>query len=148
MLESDEISVRPHILICAVEQYAEGLRPPFENDNLPEMLQHIIKNPDSKIKLVPGADWMMCAPCPALDKELGACALAVKGGGGLANQLRDLRTLKTLGLKFGDSMKAKDLYKLIFKKVKNTDKICTFNGIYLLSGKTDAVQITKVDSLW
>jgi len=130
MYNADEIRVRPHILICAVEQYAEGLRPPFENDNLPEMLQYIIKNPDKRIKLVHGADWMICAPCPVRDTELNACALAVKGGGGLANQLRDLRTLKTLGLKFGDSLKAKDLYKLIFDKIKTTDEICTFNGIY------------------
>ena len=130
MLNAEEIKVRPHILICAVEQYSEGIRPPFENDNLPEMLQHIIKNPDIKIKLVEGADWMMCAPCPVLDKELGACALAVKGGGGLANQLRDLRTLKKLGLKFGDSLPAKKMYKLIFEKIKTTDEICTFNGLY------------------
>lgn len=130
MFNSGEIRVRPHILICAVEQYAEGLRPPFENDNLPEMLQHIIKNPDKKIKLVQGADWMMCAPCPVRDPGLNACALAVKGGGGLSNQLRDLRVLQKLGLKFGDSMKAIDLYKLIFEKVKTTDEICTFDGIY------------------
>jgi hypothetical protein len=130
MFKAKEISVRPHILICAVEQYAEGIRPPFENDNLPEMLQHIIKNPDLKIKLVRGADWMMCAPCPVRDIRLNACALAVNGGGGLSNQLRDLRTLKTLGLKFGAKMKAKDLYKLIFERIKTTNEICTFEGIY------------------
>jgi hypothetical protein len=130
MFKAKEISVRPHILLCAVEQFAEGLNPPFENDNLPEMIQHIIKNPEQKIKLVQGADWMICAPCPVRDIDLNACCLAVKGGGGLSNQLRDLRLLKTLGLKFGDSMKAKDLYKLIFEKVKTTNEICTFEGIY------------------
>ena len=130
MFKAEEISVRPHILLCAVEQYAEGLNPPFENDNLPEMIQHIIKNPGQKIKLVKGADWMICAPCPVRDTKLNACCLAVKGGGGLSNQLRDLRLLKALGLKFGDSMKAKDLYKLIFDRVKTTNEICTFEGIY------------------
>jgi hypothetical protein len=130
MTGAEEIRVRPHILICAVEQYAEGIRPPFENDNLPEMLQHVIKNPDVKIKLVQGADWMMCAPCPVRDTQLNACALAVKGGGGLSNQLRDLRTLKKLGLKFGDSLKARDLYKLIFERIKTTNDICTFEGVY------------------
>lgn len=130
LFKAEEISVRPHILLCAVEQFAEGLNPPFENDNLPEMIQHIIKNPGQKIKLVQGADWMICAPCPVRDIELNACCLAVKGGGGLANQLRDLRLLKALGLKFGDIMKAKDLYKLIFERVKTTNEICTFEGIY------------------
>ena len=130
MFKAEEISVRPHILLCAVEQYAEGLKPPFENDNLPEMMQYIIKNPNIKIKLVQGADWMICAPCPVRDPVLNACSLAVKGGGGLSNQLRDLRMLKKLGLKFGESMKAKDLYKLIFKRIKTTNEICTFEGIY------------------
>ena len=130
MFQAKEISVRPHILLCAVEQYAEGIKPPFENDNLPEMLQHIIKNPNLNIKLVQGADWMMCAPCPMRDTRLNACTLAVQGGGGLSNQLRDLRMLKILGLKFGTSMKAKDLYKLIFKRIKTTNKICTFEGIF------------------
>ncbi len=130
MFKAEEISVRPHILLCAVEQYAEGLNPPFENDNLPEMMQHIIKNPEQKIKLVKGADWMICAPCPVRDIQLNACCLAVKGGGGLSNQLRDLRMLKVLGLKFGDSLKAKDLYKLIFERIKTTNGICTFEGIY------------------
>ena len=69
-------------------------------------------------------------PCPVRDTKLNACCLAVNGGGGLSNQLRDLRLLKALGLKFGDSMKAKDLYKLIFERVKTTNEICTFEGIY------------------
>ena len=64
MYKVGEISIRPHILLCAVEQYADGLRLPYGNDNLPEMLEHIIKIPTTKIKMFQGADWMMCAPCP------------------------------------------------------------------------------------
>jgi len=129
MLRAEEISVRPHILLCAVEQYAEGVRPPFEYDNLPEMIQHIIKNPELRIKLVPGADWMMCAPCPGRDPGSNAC-IQEKGHGGLTNQLRDLRTLQKLGLKFGDSVKARDLYKLIFEKIKTTNEICALEGVF------------------
>jgi len=129
MFKAEEISVRPHILLCAVGQYAEGLRPPFENDNLPEMLQHIIKNPNLKIKLAQAADWMMCAPCPGRDPGLNAC-VHFKGHGGLINQLRDLRVLQKLGLEYGTSMKAKDLYKLIFEKIKTTNEICAFEGIF------------------
>lgn len=130
MLKAEVIDIRPHILLCAVEQYAEGLNPPFENDNLPEMLQHIIKNPNQKIRLVQGADWMMCAPCPVRDSALNACVLAVRGGGSLSNQVRDLRMLQKLGLGFGETMKAKDLYKLIFERIKTTNEICTFEGVY------------------
>lgn len=129
MFKAEEISVRPHILLCAVEQYAEGLRPPYGNDNLPEMLQYVIKNPNLKIKLAQAADWMMCAPCPGRDPGLNAC-VHTKGHGGLANQLRDLRVLQKLGLKYGASMKAKDLYKLIFEKIKTTNEICALEGIF------------------
>ena len=45
MQHADAIPVRPHILVCAVCQYGEGSRPPYETDNLPEMLQFILKNP-------------------------------------------------------------------------------------------------------
>ena len=127
--KSEEISVRPHILLCAVEQYAQGLRPPYENDNLPEMLQHIIRHPDLKIKLAQAADWMMCAPCPGRDPGLNACVHS-KGHGGLANQLRDLRVLQKLGLKYGTSMKAKDLYKLLLEKIETTNEICALEGIF------------------
>ena len=129
MLKADEIRVRPHILVCAVEQYADGIRPPYETDNLPEMMQLIIKNPDIKIKLVEGADWMMCAPCPSRDPVFNACILA-EGHGGLDNQLRDLRLLRKLGLKFGQSMKARDLFRLIFERIRTTNEICTFEGIF------------------
>ena len=65
MQHADAIPVRPHILVCAVCQYGEGSRPPYETDNLPEMLQFILKNPQAQIKMADNADWMMCAPCRA-----------------------------------------------------------------------------------
>lgn len=129
MYRADGISVRLHILLCAVEQYADGLRPPFKNDNLPEMLQHIIKNPTVKIKMAQAADWMICAPCPSRVPGLNAC-MHVEGHCGLENELKDLRVLQKIGLKYGDSMKAKDLYKLIFDKIKTTNEVCALEGIF------------------
>jgi hypothetical protein len=129
MYRSEEISVRPHILLCAVEQYAEGVMPPYENDNLPEMMQHIIRNPEVKIKLVEGADWMICAPCPGRESRSNSC-IHGKGNCGLSNQLRDLRMMQKLGLKYGTSMKARDLYKLIFEKIKTTNEICALEGTF------------------
>lgn len=129
MYQAQEIRVRPHILLCAVEQYADGIRPPFESDNLPEMIQHIIKNPHLSITLAEGPDWMMCAPCAGRDPNNNTC-IQVKGHGGLTSQLRDLRVLQVLGLQFGQTMNARELYALIFEKIPTTNDVCTLRGAF------------------
>jgi len=123
MYEAEVITIRPHILLCAVCQYGRGVRPPFKPDNLPEMIQHILKHPDTPIKLVEGADWMMCAPCPGRVPELNACG-HVLGSGGLSNQKRDLDMLQILGLTYGSTLPARQLYRLIFEKIPSTQPIC------------------------
>ena len=121
------ITIRPHILVCAVCQYGGGTRPPFRPDNLPELLQLILKEPDTLITMAEAADWMMCAPCDHRAPELGAC-VNVKGSGGLVNQLRDLRTLQILGLTYGSTVNARELYRLIFEKIPSTVEICRFDA--------------------
>ena len=123
MYKAEAISVRPHILLCAVCQYGSGTRPPYPEDNLPELIELILKEPDTLITMVPCADWMMCAPCPCRAPELNAC-VNNKGSGGLPNQMRDLRVLQKLGLTYGSTLKAKDLYKLIFERIPGTLEIC------------------------
>lgn len=121
------ITIRPHILVCAVCQFGGGARPPFKPDNLPELIALIRKEPDVLITMAEGADWMMCAPCPNLAPEIGAC-INVKGSGGLTNQLRDLRVLQKLGLTYGSTMKAKELYKLILERFPSTVEICRMDS--------------------
>ena len=117
------VPVRPHILVCAVCQYGDGLRSPYKEDNLPELLDLIInRNPDLPIKMAPGADWMMCAPCPGRNPELSCCT-HVWGSGELDSQQRDLNLLQKLGLKFGSTMKARELYRLIFERITTTHGI-------------------------
>jgi len=121
---AEEVTIRPHILLCAVCQYGGGTRPPFKADNLPELLDLILhKNPDVRIKMARQADWMMCAPCPARVPKLNAC-VNVLGSGGLSNEKRDLDMLQILGLEFGSTMKARDLYRLIFEKIPTTQEVC------------------------
>lgn len=117
---AEEVPVRPHILVCAVCQYGEGLRPPYKEDNLPELIQLILtKKPGLTIKMARGADWMMCAPCPGRIPSLNSCS-HVWGNGELDSQKRDLDLLQLLGLQFGSTMKARDLYALIFDRVTAT----------------------------
>lgn len=125
---ADVVTVRPHILLCAVCQYGGGTRPPFKADNLPELMQLIfVKNRDFSIRLAEAADWMMCAPCPSRVPGLNAC-VNVLGAGGLSNQKRDLDMMQKLGLRYGSTMKAKDLYRLIFEKIPSTQDICKREG--------------------
>ncbi|MEM2885338.1 MAG: hypothetical protein QXF24_04535 [Thermoproteota archaeon] len=121
------IRVRPHILVCSVCQYGSGVRPPYREDNLPELLQLALKEPDTLVTMAEGADWMMCAPCPNRAPGLNACG-NVKGSGGGTNQLRDLRTLQKLGLTYGATLKAGELYRLIFERIPSTLDICRFES--------------------
>jgi hypothetical protein len=121
---AQEVTIRPHILLCAVCQYGGGTRPPYPADNLPELLELILtKNPDVRITMARQADWMMCAPCPQRVPTLNACVNAL-GSGGLSNEKRDLDMLQKLGLHFGSSLKARELFRLIFERIPTTQEIC------------------------
>ena len=123
MEKAQPIDVRPHILLCSLCQYGAGTRPPFAEDNLPELVQMILKKPDIRIRMAPHADWMMCAPCPYRVAATRAC-VNNKGSGGLPNQMRDLRVLQKLGLTFGSILPARELYRRIFKRIPGTLEIC------------------------
>jgi len=128
MARVDAIRIRPHILLCAISQYGQGIRPPFKEDNLPEMIQYLLKNPDTSITLVSGADRMMCASCPHRVTEFNGCVTGTFGTGGLYNELKDLNVLQILGLSYGTTMKAKELYELIFKRIPSVVGVCAFAG--------------------
>ena len=123
MYNSESVEVRPHILLCSVCQYGNGIRPPFNEDNLPELIALIIKKPKTRISLVSHAGWMMCAPCPYRVDACNGCVNNM-GSGGLPNQLRDLRVLKKLGLSYGMTINAIELYSLMFKRISGTLEIC------------------------
>ena len=121
---ADVVTIRPHILLCAVCQYGGGLRPPYKADNLPELLDLILhKRADLRIKFARQADWMMCAPCPNRAPGRNAC-VNVLGSGGLSNEKRDLDMLQILGMEFGSVVKARELFRLIFEKIPTTQEVC------------------------
>ncbi|MFZ4695284.1 MAG: hypothetical protein ACOYMV_09180 [Verrucomicrobiia bacterium] len=118
------IRIRPHLLMCAVCQYGMGIRPPFEADNLPEFLQLVLGKPQTLVTLVNGADGMMCGPCKRRAADTGAC-VNVGGTGGLSNELRDLNVLQLLGLGYGSTLKAGELYRLLFERIPSSKATCT-----------------------
>jgi hypothetical protein len=128
MRAAAEIPIRPHLLLCAVCQYAGGTRPPFKPDNLPEFLQMVLTDrPDVPVRLVRQADWMMCACCPKRVPALNAC-VNILGSGGMSNEKRDLDTLQKLGLRFGSVLPARELYRRIFATITTTREICARPG--------------------
>jgi hypothetical protein len=127
MKKARSIRIRPHLLMCAVCQYGMGIRPPFEFDNLPEMLVLLKEQPRTPITLVPGADWMMCGPCKRRDPDKGSC-VNVSGLGGLANDLRDLNVLMLLGMKYGDTLPADELYERLFRQIPHTAPTCSMDA--------------------
>ena len=129
LYSAKEVRVRPHILLCSICQYAGGARPPFKEDNLPELLELVLKkNPEVPITLVRGADWMMCAPCPSRVPELNACVCGPIGSGGLYNELKDLNVLQRLGLSFGATLKARELYRLILERIPTDAGVCALEN--------------------
>jgi len=64
--------------------------------------------------------------CPRAP-NLNAC-VNVLGSGGLSNEKRDLDMLQRLGLTFGSSMPARELFRLIFERIPSTAEICRRDG--------------------
>lgn len=124
-----EINMRPHLLLCAVCQHGHGIKPPFPEDNLPEFL-HIVfnENPDIMITLVPGADWMMCAPCPWRSPDHNACVTGRNCSGGLYNQIKDLNVLQALGLTYGVKMKAGEFYQMALERIPKVEWVCALDN--------------------
>jgi hypothetical protein len=124
-----EINMRPHLLICAVCQYGRGFRPPFAEDNIPEFLDIVLnENPDIMMTMVPGADWMMCAPCPWRAPEHNACITGRNGSGGLYNQMKDLNVLQALGLTYGAKITAADFFRLTLEKIPTVEWVCALDN--------------------
>ena len=128
MREVDVVPIRPHLIGCSICQYGSGLRPPFRDDNLPELLATVLTDrPDLRVKLVSGADWAICGPCPHRNPQLGWCVIGQIKAGGLYNELKDLNVLQSLSLTYGTVMKARDLYRLFLEKIPTVVGVCALD---------------------
>ncbi len=127
--KASHVSVRPHLLLCAVCQYGRNIRSTFPEDNLPEFLETLFgDNPDISVTLVREADWMMCAPCPYRNPLLNSCHTGRNGSGELYCQMKDLNVLQALGLSYGTTMKARDFYRHAFEKMPTTAWVCALDN--------------------
>ena len=123
--EAKTLQIRPHHLMCMSCFYGGKMEnlAPIKEDNLFEAIDAIHKNPEIPITLVAGC-CMICPPCSRYDPKTNLCL----GGRSMAlrDQKKDLDTLQKLGLKYGDTLPAKKLYKLLYERIPSTRDICGY----------------------
>lgn len=122
MYNAEKLLIRPHHLLCMTcfHKGREKLAP-IKEDNLFEAIDIIQKNPDIPITLKQGC-CMICTPCSSYNSEIDCCTAG--NGMGLRDQKKDLDVLQKLNLKYGDTIPAKKLFKLLFDKIHSTKEIC------------------------
>jgi len=120
---SERLYIRSHHLMCMACYYNGGKgNIPRENDNLYEATKRIQENPDVEITLVEGC-CMLCDPCDGYDPKTHRC---VHSGGLIRDYKKDLDVLQKLGLMPGATMKAKELYDLLFERIPSTRDVCGY----------------------
>lgn len=122
--ESNHLTVRAHHLMCMTGFLARTDRDkPLAVDNLYEIWQKIVENPLIPITLIEGpGDCMVCPPCYGYNPESKLCFMQCS----LRDRKKDLEVFARLGLKPGDTLPARELLYLYYKKIKSVDGICRF----------------------
>ncbi|MBI5687322.1 MAG: hypothetical protein HZC54_19790 [Verrucomicrobia bacterium] len=121
--KDERLFVRPHHLMCLSCWYAGGKnRSPRSNDTLFEIWQRIRREPDVSITLVEGT-CMACDCCDGFHPANGRC---VHSCGLIRDYKKDLDVFQKLGLMPGATMKARELFALLFQRIPSTRDICAY----------------------
>lgn len=109
------LKLRPYQLLCLICS-AEGDDPGILGEKLKRVRDAIRENPDVPITLVCNAGDVYCYQDPGTEDDTPE--------GTDYNRKRDLDMLQKLGLGIGSTMKARDLFRLIFERIPTTKDIC------------------------
>ncbi|MCX7826503.1 MAG: hypothetical protein N2689_13230 [Verrucomicrobiae bacterium] len=121
--KTTRLFVRPHHLMCLSCWYAGGKnKAPRPNDTLFEIWQRIRREPDVPITLVEGT-CIACDCCDGFHPPNGRC---VHPCGLIRDYKKDLDVLQRLGLMPGATMKARELFALLFQRIRSTREICAY----------------------
>lgn len=123
LYHADVLSIRPHHLMCMACFYGREKFEAVAADNLFEAIDIIQTNPDIPITLVQGP-CMICPPCNHYDKRTNWCIGDV--GIGLRDEKKDLDVLQLLGLAYGDTRPAKELFQRLFDRIPSTRLVCAY----------------------
>jgi hypothetical protein len=124
VLSAKRLRIRPHHLLCLACFHAGRDRPePIQEDNLAEIIEVCRRDPETPIEMIAGP-CDVCPPCRSYRPDSNQC---VKGqGAGLRDELRDLVALQALGLRYGDVMPARRLFRLLFERMDSTRTVCAW----------------------
>ncbi len=103
--QAPALQIRPHHLLCmSCFHGGKDKLAPIAEDNLFEAIDVIQKRPDIPVTLIAGV-CMICPPCGKYDPASKLCV----GGRSMAlrDQKKDLDVLQKLGLKYGDTLPAR-----------------------------------------
>lgn len=121
--KDERLFVRPHHLMCLSCWYAGGKnKSPRSNDTIYEIWQRIRREPDVPITLVEGT-CMACDCCDGFHPPNGRC---VHSCGLIRDYKKDLDVFQKLGLMPGATMKARQLFALLFQRIPSTRDICAY----------------------
>ena len=122
--EASELEIRPHHLMCmACFHGGDDVMAPIQEDNLFEAIDVMSQKPDIPVTLVSGC-CMICPPCSQYDPAHSEC---VSGSGmALRDQKKDLDVLQRMGLSYGVTLPAKELYQRLFDAVSDSTDICGY----------------------
>lgn len=120
------LRIRPHHLMCMTCFHGRmPILKPIEPDNLYELIAAIHRNPRIPITLTKGC-CMVCPPCPEYHPEteqcLGYCAMSLR------DERKDLEVLMRLGMNYGDTLPAAELFSRLFAAIATTVDVCGNHG--------------------
>ena len=124
MYRAEGLKIRPHHLMCMTCFHkGQAALAPIEEDNLFEAVDIIQKHPEIPVTLVPGC-CMICPPCPLFDPGTGWCI--GRNAMALRDEKKDLDVLQLLGLEYGDTLPARELYARLYECVQSTTQVCGY----------------------
>ncbi|MBT4823370.1 MAG: hypothetical protein HON70_47140, partial [Lentisphaerae bacterium] len=121
---ADHLYVQAHILMCICCDYDGGRGGSKRGmDELYELRNKMIANPDIPVTLVEDGLCMACGSCDGYDVPSSRC---VHQGGLIRNFKKNLDAFQLLGLMPGDTLSAREFYRLLFEKIPSTKLVCSF----------------------
>ncbi|MBU0478114.1 hypothetical protein KKC91_06065 [bacterium] len=118
-----KLFIRPHHLMCVTCFLGRGFTSPIKEDNLYEVLDVVCNSPDIPITLTEGC-CMICPPCSGYEPMTNLCV----AGCGLRDEKKDLDVLQKLGLVYGVTMNAREIYRLLFERILTGAEICGYGN--------------------
>lgn len=116
--------IRPHHLMCLSCWYdgGKGQISSSGDNTLFEIWQRIKSDPEIPVTLVEGT-CMACDCCDGFHPKNGRC---VHSCGLIRDYKKDLDVFQKMGLMPGATMKAREVFAMLFDKVTSTREICAF----------------------